>query len=594
MSQLDVMFEEIESMGYDAYFGNYTRKLAEIRDAAKELEKDALAKHAQLELEILSLHPEPPIINDNYETRFIPMWEWNNGNKWPDVSDYTAEDFLYIKNRLETTTNVFLRYRYADFLLEYGNKFCIKAFPVARIFIQTLDEVVDSFDENEDDLGIIHLLARGVQVSLKMKNKEMLRLVTNKGLNYIDKFIKEKEYRWILELAEMMREVAESQLASSVSKTQNEHCFNALVAGKQHYWDAQEHHLHRSFCEEVINWSRFVGLASEDVKGLQVEIGASFEEEAIHQQGRSEKSVLVQAHFYEKAMDHYSNIGVTEKIEEMKVKIRKSYEQAEEEIKPVSTSVKIPTEKIESIIKPFLVVSTMQALDLLSVTQSFVPDIKAIEEQTKKQEKNSPLQFLMNRSILDDGKKVVQAVDDGDSFKMAYDSNYMLHLNMNNAILLTPIIERLIEDKGLIVDDFLNKILSWPLMLPENASLVEIGIRKFYEVDYISSLHILVPQFESCLRRMFSQAGFATTSIKRGMAQHEETFNEFLNRDDIKGVLGESLHKYIQMIMVEQTGLNLRNKIAHGLISIEDCNKSINILVLYLYLMITGFVLNEL
>ncbi|WP_146065524.1 DUF4209 domain-containing protein [Paenibacillus sp. UNC499MF] len=89
--------------------------------------------------------------------------------------------------------------------------------------------------------------------------------------------------------------------------------------------------------------------------------------------------------------------------------------------------------------------------------------------------------------------------------------------------------------------------------------MVEIGIRKFFEEAYVSSLHILVPQFESCLRKMFSQAGFATTSIKRGMAQHEETFNKFLSRDDIKEVLGESLHKFIQMIMVEQTGLNLCN-----------------------------------
>ena len=115
----------------------------------------------------------------------------------------------------------------------------------------------------------------------------------------------------------------------------------------------------------------------------------------------------------------------------------------------------------------------------------------------------------------------------------------------------------------------------------------------FFEDDFISSLHILVPQFESCLRRMFSQAGFATTSIKRGMAQHEETFNEFLNREDVKDVLGASFHKCIQMVMVEQTGHNLRNKIAHGLVTVEDCNKEINCLILFLYLQITKFVLRE-
>lgn len=593
MSQLEAMFDEIENFGYDAYYGSYIKKLAEIRDKVKEAGDETLSKRAQLELEVLSLAAKPPIIEENYQTRFIPMYEWNNGQKWPDVSTYTSEDFLYIKSRLDTTKNVFLRCRYADFLIEYGNSIGVKAFPISKDFIQALDSVVDSYAENNDDIGLIQLLARGFQISLKMKNKDMLQLVTNKAFSFIEQFTEGKKYRWILELSEMIREVAQSQLASMLAKSQYERCYNALVAGKQHYWDEKGHHLHRSFCEEALNWNNIVGFTFEEFEGLRLEIGTSFEEEAIHQQGRNEKSALVQAHFYEMAMEHYSNIGSTEKIEEMKVKIRQSYEQARGEVKTISISINVPTETIESIIRPYLEVDSETALAILSTTKTFFPNLSSIEEQTKRQEKDTPLQFLVDKSILDDGKKVMQAIEDNDNYKMAYDSNYMLYLTMSNTVLLTPIIDRLVRENGLTSDEFIKKIISWSLMSSQNAPLVEIGIRKFFDDDYVSSLHILVPQFESCLRRMFSQAGFATTSIKRGMAQHEETFNEFLNRDEIKEVLGESFHKFIQMIMVEQTGLNLRNKIAHGLINVEDCSKQINNLILFLYLQITKFVLND-
>ena len=99
----------------------------------------------------------------------------------------------------------------------------------------------------------------------------------------------------------------------------------------------------------------------------------------------------------------------------------------------------------------------------------------------------------------------------------------------------------------------------------------------------MSALHILVPQFESTVRRMFSKVGYSTTSIRKGNTQQEVTFNEFLLRDDVKSTLGNDVHKLIQIVMVEQSGLNLRNEIAHGLIELSNINYTKCILVIYLF-----------
>lgn len=164
----------------------------------------------------------------------------------------------------------------------------------------------------------------------------------------------------------------------------------------------------------------------------------------------------------------------------------------------------------------------------------------------------------------------------------------MQELNLKFELLVKRIFEILIEDYNLNAEDFMRKFDRWELLDKRNRPFVEVGIKRFLEGDYISSLHILVPQFESTLRRLFANAGYATTSIKKGTAQHEETFNEFLKREEIKDALGENIHKLIQIVMVEQTGLNLRNDIAHGLIGFSNVTKTKCVLVIYLYLLLTN------
>lgn len=51
----------------------------------------------------------------------------------------------------------------------------------------------------------------------------------------------------------------------------------------------------------------------------------------------------------------------------------------------------------------------------------------------------------------------------------------------------------------------------------------------------------------------------------------------------------EDLWHYIRIVMVEQTGWNLRNRIAHGLIRPQDCTEVEAVTVLHLYLLLTLF-----
>ncbi|MCF7622526.1 MULTISPECIES: DUF4209 domain-containing protein [Bacillaceae] len=583
----------IEETKYVQHLSELADMFKVIQEVARNEENKEIATIAQYEIEVLSLHAQTPFIFGNHSQRFTPMLELNNGFKFPDVEKFTVEQYKYYEQRLEETENVFFISRYSDFLFEHGDKYVVRnKYLLSQILLPTLFEVALTHLANGEYFSYLEDMARVIQVALKMKNEQYAKRIEEHVVNQIKEFDESQEYSWVLEIAKLYRVIEESPLTSIIQEENKVYCYEILDKSRQYFIQNKKHYIHRYFCKELMEWSKILKKNEETRKKYSLEIGMSYEEEAEHQQGRQDKSSIVKAHFLEEALQHYADIGEKNKIDEMKILIRRTYEEVETngELSLISTVVSIPIEAIDQILNPYLEVEINESLNLLSKSIIFIPDLDVVMEQTKKQNEKFPLQYLASKSIIYDGKKVFQEVEEEDSFELSFISNYLMHLQET---LLVRLFDKLIDENDLNCYNLLDKIKSWELLDSKNEVFIEIGIKRFFEGDYISSLHILVPQFESCLRRMFSNSGYVTTSIKKGVAQHEITFNEFLNRDDVKSSLGEIYHTLVQVVMVEQAGFNLRNKIAHGLITQTECNKSMNVLVIYLFLLLTNYRITE-
>ena len=115
------------------------------------------------------------------------------------------------------------------------------------------------------------------------------------------------------------------------------------------------------------------------------------------------------------------------------------------------------------------------------------------------------------------------------------------------------------------------------------------GFQSFLDGKYISALHILVPQFEGCLRDMLQSIGIATISIKSNETQQEKSLGELVLRSDIRKALGEDFAQYIYITMASQNGWNLRNNIAHGLVSVGDCDEIHTLAVFHMFMRLLNF-----
>jgi hypothetical protein len=591
MKQFREQINQIELIESTKYYTEFIESFRAMRDSLKVEGKEDLAKLAQYEIEICSLIQNNPIISDNTEARFISRYGNLKGREWPDIKEFKYEQFVYYEERLLETSNLFLKMRYSDFLFEYGEKnLTLNKYQISKYLLGCLLEICNYFKSNKRNFEYVSTIARLAEVSLLMGNKDKIQETINLIFSQLEECNCEKDYSHALEFSKITREILNYKSEEIVVEERKAFMKLILNNAKNKYLKDNEYNLHKLMCEEIIKYKKLKLITDEQEYNLQLEIGKSYELESEYQHGREKKSLINKAHYLEEAMRHYANIGLKEKVDEMKKLIKETYNQIEQsdEMKAISFPIEIPHEFIEKQAELYVSTDIQDSLDKIA-HGPIVPETIKIAEQVRELSKEFPLQSLISKSILSSGKKVDHSETEEDLYAMDFNRNYMLHLDVSVELLVKKIFNILIQEHNFNTEDIMTKFNRWGLLSQQNYHLIEAGITRFFEEDYISAIHILVPQFESTLRNLFVQADFATTSIKKGTGQHEETFNQFLNRKDVKDSLGENIHKLIQIVMVEQSGLNLRNEIAHGLISFSSITESRCILVILLYLILTRY-----
>ena len=144
---------------------------------------------------------------------------------------------------------------------------------------------------------------------------------------------------------------------------------------------------------------------------------------------------------------------------------------------------------------------------------------------------------------------------------------------------------------GLDEEKLLSYLKSSRLFSEEKLGIIEVGVRRYFAKDYISSLHILVPQFESVFLFLSEKLGIDVIALNRDKevsTQMKLLTADKLDTTEFHGVWGEDLCAQLKFVLFDQMGYNLRHKIAHGLIKSEECSVEMARLVIYFYLVIAA------
>jgi hypothetical protein len=82
--------------------------------------------------------------------------------------------------------------------------------------------------------------------------------------------------------------------------------------------------------------------------------------------------------------------------------------------------------------------------------------------------------------------------------------------------------------------------------------------------------HLLIPQLESSLRYLLIQWGVITSMLTGDMIQDEYPLTKIIYMPELNEILGKDLTFDLQGLLVDRHGFNVRNKIAHGMLSFDE------------------------
>ncbi len=144
-------------------------------------------------------------------------------------------------------------------------------------------------------------------------------------------------------------------------------------------------------------------------------------------------------------------------------------------------------------------------------------------------------------------------------------------------------------DKDNLVEHFTNS----KIFEKKNLDIILVGLERYFSKDYISSMHILIPQFEGVFLDISGKMGINIVSLNRESAVSTSTITlseKHLDSPEFTQTWGADLCREIKFILFEQLGYRMRHKIAHGDIDSNECNFENTTLILYLYLILIGIV----
>ena len=90
--------------------------------------------------------------------------------------------------------------------------------------------------------------------------------------------------------------------------------------------------------------------------------------------------------------------------------------------------------------------------------------------------------------------------------------------------------------------------------------------------DFATAIHLLAPQIEHMVRVQLKAAGVSTSRLDQDGIETENGLSTLIDLPQTKAIFGEDLTYEIKALFCDPMGPNLRNNIAHGLLSDQEAN----------------------
>ena len=363
-------------------------------------------------------------------------------------------------------------------------------------------------------------------------------------------------------------------------------------------------HRAREYFSAAAEWFRAVPDQSKAAE-MTVAVAEGWVKEAVARTASESPSHMVAASFYENAIQTYRTIPraersthrVDERIAEIRARLNDSGERALGEMELIQMPGVDITQLIEKARRSVTGKSAQHAL-LAFANLHRGANAEELRDNALERMRQYPLQSLFAATVMSrDGRVIAKRPAMSLGSELTADDEIAIRAEMirDYGILVSivvqgdiwPALEVLLLEHRLREVDFIALARNSPIVPKDRAGLFGKALFAGYERDFVTALHLLIPQIEHLVRVHLKQAGAKTTNIDKDGIQNENGMSTLLELPEAEQVFGKDLTFELNSLFCDAFGPNLRNELAHGLLDEDGCNSPFAIYAWWLALRLT-------
>lgn len=503
------------------------------------------------------------IHNDGIE--FHPMFVMADGSRTFSIEDISEDDYLILHSLKLEKMPLILRALIADIL--WTNK---KEFNAAKIAANAYWELFTFWYRDDDNVGTIDIIRRAVCISAQTKQTLLFEKIQGWFVDFLEEKAANNDGFFALRVMELF--FGQKNFDVSIFLP----VLDDLIDGNSDNI-AKVEQAYKLKTECLFKLKR-----NEDAiknNNLLADYYLEFAEKIFK---KDIQGALRAVNFYQKGIMLYRNNGESDKADAA----HKRLVEIQKEIPKIMVPFSVELD-IKGVIDNLK--ANMEGLSfeecVIRLTQMFVFEKQEdIKKRVIEEFKDNPISHLFGKSLINAQGQTVLALHPLDIHDPEKDPKLMeLHMYQNalekqkvagdiwvkNALII--IRDKFVIDKSMV--EFLVK--DNPIIPDGRERIFQSGLYMFLNGDYYEALHILAPQVENLFRNIAREVGGLTVTLEKDGSSMEKVLSSILSLPELVDCYDNDILFTFRGLLNEQAGANIRNEIAHGIISEYACSTGV-------------------
>jgi Domain of unknown function (DUF4209) len=538
---------------------------AAIRQAAGPSEKltDSGRRAAWAEMSAFNFMPSTDPDRSVWETYFAPSMTATNQDGTevysPDIHQADGAVIAYWESRSDETRHPILRARYGDLVWDFS-RLVTRNRPQVAYAQKAIDAYIEAVngkcyfqDSQAEDFA-----ARAFSLAVSINDKTRISRAKKAlfDLYAIIGDISKRGMWWLL--FDNLYDVKKANLSEAEQQS--------IVDGLEHVLEATTNRTAKETFDPFIaqeaaerlerHYRRICQQA--DVHRVARAYGQAFENAA------KDANPLLAVAWLQPVFEKYHDLGLKDDASRIHSVLESRGPDAQTGMRRVAIPVQINMEDVEKYAEALTGGDERQALRQIGMR--FIPQVDEVHAMNEQMMARAPLSTLIPIRRFEAGHvaAIVGSQDEDPDGRLI---NQIANRIGFEVPWLAVAFDKAKTRYGLEPEQLVGVLMESPLFGEEQRAVLVEGISAWLIGDHVKAIHVLVPQVERAIRRLAGLIGIAITGRGRTKGTMQiRGLGELLNDDLFARLVDNNLRKYLLAFLVDQRGINLRNRVAHGLL----------------------------